>query len=63
MNITRISLVVLIANSISRAAGIIFHDYFSTLMTVAWLFLFWWFSFSFVLDKEEKAIDKAAENV
>lgn len=53
MNITRISLVVLVAHYVSRQAGIIFHDYFSTLMTVAWLFFFWWFVFAFVLERDE----------
>lgn len=49
MNIIRISLVVIFAHFLGKTAGIIFHDYFSTIITIAWLFLFWWFTFNFVL--------------
>lgn len=63
MNIIRISLVVLIAHFVSRQAGIIFHDYFSTLMTVAWLFLFWWFVFAYVLDRPQSSVDKSTVKV
>ena len=63
LNILRITLVVLIANFVSRQAGIIFHDYFSTLMTVAWLFLFWWFVFAYVLEKQGSVIDEVVQKV
>ncbi len=57
MNITRISLVVLMTQFISKTAGIIFHDYFSTAMTVAWLFFFWWFSFTYVLERKDQVYE------
>lgn len=57
MNITRISLIVLIAQFINQTAGVIFHDYFSTIMTIAWLFFFWWFSFTYVLERKFEAYD------
>lgn len=63
VNITRISLVVLVAHYISRPAGVIFHDYFSTAMTVSWLFLFWWFAFAYVLEKPKSTINKATLKV
>lgn len=53
MNILRISLVVVIAQFIGSQAAVIFHDYFSVLVTIAWLFVFWWFSFKYVLEKQE----------
>lgn len=53
MNITRISLVVLIAYYVNQTAGVVFHDYFSTIMTISWLFFFWWFSFRYVLERKE----------
>lgn len=36
---------------------ILFHNYFSTLITIAWLFFFWWFSYSFVLDPSDGSRD------
>lgn len=57
MNILRISFVVIIAHRISPMAGLIFHDYFSTLMIILWLLFFWWFSYTFVLTREGQAIE------
>lgn len=54
MNIFRITLVILVAYYFGRLSGIIFHDYFSTIMIITWLFFFWWFSFNYVLEKREE---------
>lgn len=54
INIFRLVIVVVVYFFIGRPGGIIFHDYFSNLITLAWLFLFWWFSCSFVLVPREK---------
>lgn len=54
MNLGRITIVILIAYYFGRVAGMVFHDYFSTIMTIAWLFFFWWFSFNYVLEKREE---------
>jgi len=52
LNILRVSLVVIIAYRISPVLATIFHDYFSTLFIIMWLFFFWWFSYTFVLEQE-----------
>ena len=57
MNITRISIVVLLAHFINQTTATIFHDYFSTLMTIVWLFFFWWFSFTYVLERKFETYD------
>jgi exosortase/archaeosortase family protein len=49
MNIIRISLIVLIAYYWGTLPAIILHDYGSILMTILWLFLFWWFSYTYIL--------------
>jgi len=51
LNIFRITFIIVIAQKINPVAAVIFHDYFSTLIIVAWLFFFWWFSYSFILEK------------
>ena len=33
---------------------ILFHNYFSTFITIIWLFTFWWFSYSFVLERKDR---------
>lgn len=32
--------------------ALLIHDYFAALVTVIWLFFFWWFSYSFVLEEK-----------
>lgn len=48
-NILRITSVVLFAVYFGYFPAIIFHDYFSNLLLVLWLFFFWWFSYAYVL--------------
>ena len=62
MNITRISLVVLLAHFVNQVTATVFHDYFSTVMTVAWLFFFWWFSFTYVLERKLELYDLLEDN-
>lgn len=50
VNLFRIAIVALIAYYLGQNVAIIFHDYGSTLVTLGWLFFFWWFSYSFVLE-------------
>jgi exosortase/archaeosortase family protein len=56
VNIFRIGLIVMVAHWWGRLPAIIFHDYGSTILIVIWLFIFWWISYSYVLDKPNKSI-------
>ncbi|OGD92418.1 hypothetical protein A3C33_04580 [Candidatus Curtissbacteria bacterium RIFCSPHIGHO2_02_FULL_42_58] len=51
MNVLRITVVALIAFFAGRLPAVIFHDYFSVVVTIGWLFFFWWFSYAFVLEE------------
>ena len=57
VNLLRITIVVLLAYFFGQNVAIIFHDYGSTLTIIGWLFFFWWFSYSFIL--EEKSQEKS----
>ena len=50
VNLLRIAVVVIIAFYFGQNVAIIFHDYGSTLAVLGWLFFFWYFSYSFVLE-------------
>ena len=50
INIIRIATVVLFAVYFGYFPAIIYHDYFSNLLIILWLFFFWWFSYAFVLE-------------
>ncbi|MFC1727800.1 GxxExxY protein, partial [Patescibacteria group bacterium] len=45
-----------IMGRVDLTVAVVFHDYLAAIMTVIWLIVFWWFSFSFVLE------DKGADN-
>jgi exosortase/archaeosortase family protein len=53
MNIFRISLVALIAYHFGSLPAIIFHDYISTLMIIAWLISYWIFVHKTILQHKE----------
>lgn len=54
LNMLRLALVVVVYFWVGRPFGVVFHDYFSSLLTLAWLFFFWWFSYRFVLEEVEE---------
>ena len=53
INIFRITFTALLAAYWGRLFAIIFHDYFATFVTLVWLFVFWWFSYAFVLQQKQ----------
>ncbi|MCK4588321.1 exosortase/archaeosortase family protein [Candidatus Woesebacteria bacterium] len=55
VNTLRLVLVVIVYFAVGRPLGIVFHDYFSNLLTIGWLLLFWRFSYSFVLEEKQVA--------
>ncbi|MFA5070486.1 MAG: exosortase/archaeosortase family protein [Patescibacteria group bacterium] len=50
INVLRIASVVLVAVNFGYFPAVIYHDYFSNLLIVLWLFLFWWFTYAYVLE-------------
>jgi exosortase/archaeosortase family protein len=63
VNIFRLVLVVVVYFIAGRPFGIVFHDYFSNLLTLGWLFVFWWFSYDFVLEEKRPVVQEKAINV
>ena len=37
---------------------VLFHNYFSTFISIFWLFIFWWFSYSYLLESKETFIQE-----
>lgn len=54
VNLFRIAAVAIVANYFGQSVAILFHDYGSTLVVVGWLFFFWWFAYSFVLEEKQE---------
>lgn len=57
VNLLRIALVVLVAYYSGQKVALYVHDYGSTFAVIGWLFFFWWFSYSFVLEEPDQAKD------
>lgn len=53
VNLLRLVIVVILLAYFRPLFAIVYHDYLAAIVTIIWLFVFWWFSYSFVL--EEKA--------
>ena len=53
LNIARMLLTVLLAVHAPPIFRVVYHDYLAAITTVVWLFVFWWFSYSFVLEEAE----------
>lgn len=52
INIGRLVAVILAYMFIGKTFGQVFHDYFSNILTITWLFFYWWFSFKYVLEEK-----------
>ena len=50
VNILRITFISILGGYFPSVFAVVFHDYFATLVTASWLFGFWWFSYSYVLE-------------
>ncbi len=59
VNLARLTLIVIILAYSRPLFAVVYHDYLAAIVTILWLFAFWWFSYSFVL--EPRNIDKKRE--
>lgn len=60
VNIFRVTLVTLFAYFFGQLPAIIFHDYGSTIMIILWLLLFWYVSYTFILERKKEDVGTAA---
>lgn len=50
INIFRMVFITIGIYYVNTVFALLIHDYFAALTTIAWLFFFWWFSYSYVLE-------------
>ena len=51
INIFRLTFVGFLAVDVNKSIAIFFHDYLSLVFVLMWFFVFWWFSYSYVLEE------------
>lgn len=52
INISRLVLVIIVYMFTGKTFGQVFHDYFSSVLTLSWLFFYWWFAFKYILEEK-----------
>lgn len=52
INILRLTAIVAIYNYLTPAYTYVYHDYFAAIITVVYLFVFWWFAYKYVLEEK-----------
>lgn len=55
INLIRMAIIVLLLAYSRPLFAVFYHDYFAAIVTILWLFGFWWFAYSYVL--EEKTVN------
>lgn len=58
INLLRMALTLVILVYSRPLFAVVFHDYLAALTTIVWLFVFWWFAYSYVL---EEAVSKIGD--
>jgi len=52
-NLLRMAIIVILSYYWNRVAAMIIHDYFASFVALIWMIFFWWFSYSYVLEKRD----------
>jgi len=52
VNLLRLALIVILLAYSRPLFAVVYHDYLAAIVTILWLFVFWWFSYSFVLEEK-----------
>ena len=52
VNLARLALIVVILAVSRPLFAVVYHDYLAAMVTILWLFFFWYFSYSFVLEEK-----------
>lgn len=56
LNIIRMVFITIGIYYVNTVFALLIHDYFAALTTILWLFFFWWFSYSFVLEERRPSV-------
>jgi len=52
INIFRIAFITIGIYYVNTIFAFLIHDYFAAIVTIVWLIFFWWFAYTFVLEKK-----------
>jgi len=58
VNLFRLTFIVVLLAFAPPIFSIVYHDYLAAIVTIIWLFGFWWFSYSYVLEEKQPFVGK-----
>lgn len=58
VNLLRLTIIILLLAYAKPIYAYVYHDYLAAIVTILWLFLFWWFCYSYVLEEKQERDDK-----
>lgn len=56
INLLRLTIIVIIFAYLRPIYTFVYHDYLAAIVTVIWLFFFWWFAYRYVLEEKKRVI-------
>jgi exosortase/archaeosortase family protein len=63
MNIFRMSLIAAGIYYINEVFAMVVHDYLAAFLAVVWMLVFWWFSYSYILEAKDDVVQEKAIKV
>ena len=58
LNILRMVFITIGIYYVNTIFALLIHDYFAAFTSIMWLFFFWWFSYSFVLEEKDSDLTR-----
>lgn len=62
LNILRMFFIIILAVHAPSIFRVVFHDYLAAIMTIIWLFFFWWFAYKYILEEKMPIVENQASN-
>lgn len=53
VNLFRLTFIIILLAYARPLFVVVYHDYLAAIVTITWLFFFWWFAYSFVLETKD----------
>ncbi len=58
VNLGRMAVIVVILSVSRPLFAVVFHDYLAAIVTILWLFAFWWFSYAYILEERPAVVEE-----
>lgn len=53
VNLLRLTIIILLLAFAKPIYAYVYHDYLAAVVTILWLFVFWWFAYAYILEEKQ----------